>query len=689
MSCSKCNRNTCNCIISQEAINCDPCTQSTYCPEKIDTDCVYYHLCKPKDPSKLTCLGLPSNTSLTLILEEIDKRLCGFIGTFGIIGQDTNTVDTTVTSALNIYTIKSDVRIDPASTLPYSISAAGLKLDCCVNDCSGVTTNVGFDFDSLTKGNNFFATLQPQYFTKSDSLISLNLVDDSIVTGDSITYIKYQLLPTGIDIITATGDPVTLGINKCGKDIINGTFPLSVELMTSNGCFDYKICNAVTNRVNYSERFNYPYRANFQINDIPIIPDINTSSSIDKGILYFNDVKATNASTSFGSVLRKINLNTKEVLTISGIITGGSGVVTINGATGDVVGYDYLSGPVIDTNEMSNDEPVIYATTFGNGSSIGPCVVRVIKEKNNECDERANWTTYVIAGNSSAVPGNIPLPPSVTPVTGSAARFAQIYGLKKWFEINGEPSFLIVDAGNSVIKLLYYSGTGTKNSSVNWRVSYFGLNIPSGLDRNINVDDIIGGKRIIMMIAGIIYMYDFTVPTPNLADISNIANYALTYTIGSGIATDVDGLIANPATTVSYPMQVFKYTDYSTSDEYYIWTNGGPGVPAPNATNSVLRRTECPSPLNISSLITANANLFGTSGLLSTNVSGYSQGFFKDLQNNYYDLTMGGFRLWNLDTAPLSCSIYCGGSNALDTQTEWSGLGQPYMDTQYEFDINC
>lgn len=685
--CNICNKPPyikCDCITSQFPVNCDPCLKNKYCKEKIDADCVYYHLNDPTEVSKLTCLGLPSNTPLTIILEKIDEMLCGFVGTFNIVGEDTNSIDTTVTSVGNIYTVKSDLRIDPTSTAPISITADGLKVDCCEKDCTGVSINLGFLFTSLSKETDFFTTLDPIYFTKSDFLISLNLADTSTLTGDTITYLKYTLMPTGIDIKTATGSPISLGINNCGKNIINSTFPLVIELQTSQGCYGFKMCEVNTNKVDYSERFNYPYRVNFQINDIPIIPDNTTSTTSDRGILYFNDVKAANLGTSFGSVIRKINLNTREVRTISGVITGGAGVVTVNAAPGNLVGYDYISGPILDKEEISNGEPAIYAAVFGpNGKS---CIVRIIKEKDNECDERANWTTYVISGSTAAL-GDVPLAVGATS-NALAARYNQLYGIKRWFDINGEPSFLAVDAGNAKIKLLYYGGSGSKNDGNNWLVNYFGLLISSGVDRNINVDDIFGGKKLIILTSGNIKFYDFTVPTPSLTDIKTLANYVLVDTIGNGTPSDVDGAVPGVA-RVSEPVFISKYTDFGSSDPYWIWGNGGPGIPVPDTTRSRLRYAQAPSPTSVASHIGANTLDFGTAGLVASDVSGFSQGFFYDLQNDLYDLTFGGFRKWNLSTPPYDCEVFAGGFDGSATQTEWSGLNQAYMDTQYEFEITC
>jgi len=72
-------------------------------------------------------------------------------------------------------------------------------------------------------------------------------------------------------------------------------------------------------------------------------------------------------------------------------------------------------------------------------------------------------------------------------------------------------------------------------------------------------------------------------------------------------------------------------------------------------------------------------------------INGYSNGFFQDLQNTTYDLTVGGIRKWDFVTNPLAVtnSIVSGASSSLSTATTWSGLQQVYMDTQYDFKINC
>jgi hypothetical protein len=645
----------------------------------MDTDCVFYHLDNPSEESNLTCLGIPSNTSLTIILEEIDKRLCGFLSNFGIIVQDTNTVDMTITSAGNIYTIKSDVRIDPASTAPVTISSAGIKIDCC-DGCTGVSSTLNSTFNSLVKGTTYFNTLQPNYYVQNDTIVSVVLNELSTLTGDTLSFLKYQLLPsTGVDINTTVGGNITLVINECGKYLKDKKFTLLSELNSKKNCFNYKICSVQSERVDYSERFSYPYRANFQINDLPIMPTPNTSPVVDHGTLYFNDVKGFSVSASDGGAIRKINLNDNETISISGTTSLGSPGVTINNTWGDTVQYDYNSSIIADKDEIVNGEPVLYFSTFGG------VVCRIVKERNNQCDERANWKTYVIAGaNSNATT----VPAGLGTVSGTASRFRKPYGIKRWFDINNEPSFFLIESWTSKLHLLYYSGSGPKNSSNSWSVRYFGLTATTGFSENINVDTIPGGKRLLVFGLGTITHYDFTVPSPSLTDIATLGNYVAT-TIVTGAASTVDGAFG--VARVDNPSYISKVIDASSSDEYYVFGQENLGFPISYAPQSgVLRYYDATSSTPaINSVILSNTNPLGSSGTAGS-ANGFSQGFIRTLLGSYLDITMGGFREWFSTSSFLSNSVIkAGGASALSTDTEWDNLSDVSMDTQYELQITC
>jgi hypothetical protein len=674
--------------------------------DEINTDCVFYHLNNPSQASNLLCTGLPSNTSLTLILEEFDRRLCGF----GIIGQDTNTVDITVTNVGTIFTIKNDIKvidsntidfstsssgltgtikIDPASTLPYSIGPNGIKLDCCTDLCSNTIQSITTSLSSVQKQTAFFITLSPTYFTKSDYILSITLNSTVAITNGVFNYKKCTLIPFDTTVSYSQNGQIILNINSCARDIVNKQFYLLTESHTTDNCYDFIKCSVTTNKVDYGERFNWAYRFNPQMNNYPIYPDATVYPGIDKGILYFNDVKAINLGTSNGSVIRKINLNTNEVTTIAGIITTGVGAITLNNVAGDVVAYDYLSGPSIDKSDIVNGEPVIYCAAFGNGGSIGSTINKVIKEISGNCDERKNWKNYVLAGDATQPVGDAPAAVGTT-VAGSVARFAQCYGIKKWFTINGQPSFFIIDKANGKVKYLYYSGTGNTNSSANWRVTYFGFNTLAGSSGNINIDDDVSGDKLIFSFgAGILQCYKFSITNPSLSDITNLANYVLQWQTGGGFSeSNTNPLSSIGVTNVYY---ISKYVDYTSSSTYYLFGNSD-GLPSTISAHSILRKFE-PAGTNFYNVVNPSTTQLGT--VSSTNVlntiNGYSTGFFQDLQNTTYDLTVGGIRKWDFTTNPLAVtnSLISGGFSSISTATTWSGIQQSYMDTQYDFKITC
>lgn len=62
----------CDCEVNQPF--CDQCGDDNQCREKIDAQCVFYHF-NTTQPSRLTNLGIPNNTSLEVILEAIDDLI--------------------------------------------------------------------------------------------------------------------------------------------------------------------------------------------------------------------------------------------------------------------------------------------------------------------------------------------------------------------------------------------------------------------------------------------------------------------------------------------------------------------------------------------------------------------------------------------------------------------------------------
>lgn len=664
----------------------------------MDADCVYYNLNQPEIPSKLTCSGIPSNTSLTLILEKFDEMLCGFVSNFGILVQDTNSIDMSISTAGNVYTISSNLKIDPSSTAPVSITSSGLKVDCC-ESCSSTTITINSTLHSITKETNFFATLQPQYFTKSDFINSLNFTDSTTVTGTALSYIKYSTLnPTGFNSFSTVGGTKSVPVYVCSRSILGATGYLLVDVLTKAGCFNSKMCGISSSRVNYSERFSQPYRQNFQINRPPIVRDTTYPSSLDKGILYFSDTVPYDAFTSNGGVIRKINLNTKEVVTISGVLTSGTNPNTLNYTLGNSVSYDYPSSICIDEDEINNDEPTLYFAVFKNNGQGGK-IIRLVKETSSNCDERKNWRTYVIAGTGGS--GNSPSVFGST-TNGTTAVFGALYGIKRWLDINGKPSFYCVDSTNATIKFIYFNG-GDPNSSNSWRVtpvSADGTNpiTLSGIATNINVDVVDTETRLIVMEDAIIKMYKWTgTSTPTASQCRNLSSVGwTTVTVVNNPAGTVDGTTSTGA-RVNQPSHIYKYTDSSTSDSYYIF---GQEVPLafqtqPNQSEYTVVRTiyeQTPTSFQFNTICQmpsyALANVGNTGNYTSGTVNGLSQGFFVDLKGNLYDFTLGGIRQWDYITQ--TCSVFAGGSSSGDTQLEYANLVIPLrMDTQYELSLSC
>lgn len=96
----KINKNQCGCNCNQ-CVTCevykppcppDPCNDCVECesdkgcPIDLDTSCVFYNLTR-QESSKLTCLNLGNGTSLSTILEELDKRICA-INPYNFSGYD-------------------------------------------------------------------------------------------------------------------------------------------------------------------------------------------------------------------------------------------------------------------------------------------------------------------------------------------------------------------------------------------------------------------------------------------------------------------------------------------------------------------------------------------------------------------------------------------------------------------------
>lgn len=119
---------------------------------------------------------------------------------------DTTSIDTTVSLVGNTYNVSSQLKIDPASTVPYSFTAQGLKLDCCP---TGNTLLTKTDSTSIT------TTLTPivgGYNISSAAIVAP-------IAGNALS-----ALPNGLYVAPSSGAALT----------VNDTFSTDLTLGVGN-----------------------------------------------------------------------------------------------------------------------------------------------------------------------------------------------------------------------------------------------------------------------------------------------------------------------------------------------------------------------------------------------------------------------------------------------------------------------
>jgi hypothetical protein len=607
---------------------------------------------------------------------------------------------------------------------------------CCnCASCEDVIKNIDLDFYAITKNSSDFNALNSNYFTKNDLIQQISFEDNSNST-DVVSYLKYKIPLINAEYILTNntlGTYFTINTNIYGRFLTDypHEFFLNSEMTTSRNCYEFKQGEIDFNLVPYSERIAEPYRFNCQINNVPIVKDYNYPESIDKGILYIAD---TITNTSFinsngGSVIRKVNLNNREIETISGKPTNEGSFITINGKKGNDVLYGRASSIILDMEEMYNDEPVLYFCTYGTTVNIpnsitakGGVVCRLVKESNdNDSDNRSNWTTHVIANVNNEF-ATISDPAS--PLPGNEATFQHLHGLKKWFNINGAPSFYIYEATSSSLYFMYHTGDGSMNSASNWMVqkvifpSTLSYNNPEtgrdeiypvtlgGISSNINVDDHDGNsQKLILTTENGLYEFHWNGSIPPLvSDCIDLTGAdwdgkVVTYNASNCLSTSevngtFDQIIGTNAVTVYNPNYVYR----PTGESEYLYGTGRAGTVLKTAIRSY-EQTGTTTYLHTTKLVelnstgTVSATIIrqgvGNSDLSTTPLNGLSEGFFNDLKGNLYDITYGGIRLWSDDLS--TCNVYIGQESNTATELKQSLFTSPAltyrMDTQYQVNL--
>lgn len=637
----------------------------------MDTDCVFYNYNQPNKFSDFECLGIPSDTSLTDILKAIDARMCT-----PILVQDTYTLDLGFNGAGALF---GNVRIDPASTLPYSIGPNGIKLDCCENPfaCEDVEYEIEFSLGEVVKSPDVYTTLDPTYFTKSQYLDNVELIDNTSFVGGTFSYLKYtNFLTSSMVYVPGNGQTVSMPLQSCAKSIIGKTAQFVGELGLAPICRFYKPCTISAVRVPHSEKLKDPGNFNAQFDEPPYY----------NGWLYFPDIKD-------GAVIRKANLDTREVITISGTKTALTD--TLNGANGAYAAYPGLGSIITDLQEISNGEPVIYTITPKGA------LCRIVRVSSDKCDERENWTTFVIAGDN--IGGD------VTGI-GSVARFRTPLGVKRMGYYNGAPILLIADTANGKVKMAYYTGIN-KNSSANWIIA----NLPVDVDpvagssnkigfansmyANINVDAALkqivtfyeyGGKSIICMTN---FTGNVNVPADYLSTSNYACHYALnattatgqSLTLSSGSVAPVKDMYFVSKIYKSGPIQLYSYA-YGEYDGVGLKTNAYLNSFYLNTTSGTLT----PTNYRFAQLIANNTSqAIGGTGSMPSGVNSTCYGIvYVPIGNvlKHVDLTKSAFRIIDFGTNIVG-PVLVGEINGTYTNGDISA--SDYMDTQYELQTQC
>lgn len=561
--------------------------------------------------------------------------------------------------------------------------------------------------------NPDYQKLQPNYFVKSDVVLGVRYKDHSHAVGGSVLFTEYydqliqqQGMCTDFPI---GGNPIILPCFICGEYLSklppSTTNYLYTTIHSECGCERLTSCRLEIGSPQYTERYGYSYRANFQITSPSFILHFwgRPGDLWQDAHIYFNDVNLINQAYSNAGYVRKVILSTsisynttaiQETRTLSGRPSASNTPITFNNIWGDEVEYFYMSSVNLNELEMENDEPAIYFATFGG------VICRLVKERTNQCDERANWKTYVIGGVNIPLAGeaSFPLAAGATAPANSYVSGVKFYGMKKFFvDENGNQTFILVDNTSNKIFLLYFSGQGSKNDASKWNI--FNPNVEViGSNKNCNVEmtsiasDGTNALAYIWLYGGGGAVYGYIklcryVGTNTIADLTNVGNYSVTNVCINGVQPSptpyTNGL--GSVATVNSPEMIYK-----VGSRYYFCSSY---TLSPTNQNS-LRYFEFldpnptqPSDYNFGTEIVANAESVLGQGTyvegVSTTVSGATEGLMTIPNVGTISFFKHGIRKFDLTNKVITIisgnAVY--GGNLVESD---------FMDTQFEYKLyNC
>lgn len=189
-----------------------------------------------------------------------------------VTGLDTNSIDTTVTPSGANYIVSSSIIIDPASTAPISITADGLKVDCCapaaaantpitinnVSPCITLSTS-GLDNHTITPvvnvsptaGNQLSCTANGLYVAAAAAGPATAIIDSSSLDFTLVGANTYQ----GIVKYSAN----SCNIAQAGSDgaiFVPGIpLPYALEITDDGTDYQFKFSGDSTTETDYEVEF--------------------------------------------------------------------------------------------------------------------------------------------------------------------------------------------------------------------------------------------------------------------------------------------------------------------------------------------------------------------------------------------------------------------------------------------------
>lgn len=506
-----------------------------------------------------------------------------------------------------------------------------------------------------------FATLEDNYFVKNDIINSIVYDDNTLITGGTLSYIKYydQLIQQQ-GMLNVAGGNIILPCLVCGENIADLTgYKLNSEAITNCGCIKITSCDITTPRVDFAERYGSAYRFNPQINE----PCYTTYSEIIDGEVYtmiklfYGDTDSSTLLSSIRVVIFKkdslLNVTFHETRTIIG--NNDINLPTMNNTWGNQVSINRPSSVCLDFDEIVNGEPVLYFGTYLDGN-----ICRAVRERTSECDERANWKVYVIQ-------------------TGGL-----VYGVKKFIiDENGNRTFMSLNLSTYNLEVLTYNGVGSKNILSNWTTTYIGQK-SIGSNSNFNIE--IENNLIFTVEHGNISSITYS-GSNSIADITNSANYVKSAICNNLAVSSINYNDGVAATASIWMPPYIQKIQVSGEDRYYFGNGHTGGNYLQNISYLRYMVNNGSGVWEFFTEIVVNSNnttIDGTWNAISSNVNGASQGMIEIEDFGVLSMFSDGFKLFNFITKE---QLIITGQGVINGDLVPSSQS---MDTQYSYELsNC